>query len=59
VIYKIILTVSSAAFLHNYRTFYLRRMVTGSIHESHCVIQTNYSTVTDNYAVNSKFKRQA
>ena len=41
---QITIAVSSAAFLHNYRKFYL---------SSNCVTQTNYATVTDNYAVNS------
>jgi len=47
---QITLAVSSAAFLQNYRIFYWRSMVTGSIHTSHCVTQQIYATVTDNCA---------
>ena len=49
---RINLAVISAAFLQNYRIFYLRSMVTGSTHASHCATQPIYATVTDNYAQN-------
>jgi len=42
------LAVISAAFLQKYRMFYLRGMVTGSTHASHCATQPVYATVTDN-----------
>ena len=48
---------SQTAFLQNYRIFYWRSMVTGSIHASRCVTQPIYATVTDNYAHNSMPKR--
>ena len=33
---------------HSICLFYLRTMVTGSTHASHCAIQPIYATVTDN-----------
>jgi len=47
------LAVISAAFLQKFRICYLRSMVTGSTHASHCVTQPMYATVADNYAQNS------
>jgi len=37
------------ALKQNYRIYFLRSMVTGSTHASHCVTQPNYATVTNNY----------
>ena len=45
---RIDLAVNLAAFLQKYRIFYLRTMVTGSTHASHCATQPIYATVSDN-----------
>jgi len=50
---QINLAVISAAFLQKYRIFYIRSMVAGSTHASHCAAQPIYATVADNYAQNS------
>jgi len=49
---RINLAVISAAFLQKYRLFYLRSMVTGSTHASHCANQPINAIVADMYAQN-------